>query len=157
MDKNVTQKGIREFTVGHESETEAFGRRLAAVLKAGDVVALTGDLGTGKTTLTKYIAAELGVQRAVTSPTFTIIKEYTDGRLPLYHFDVYRLESDEEMDELGYEEYFYGPGVTVVEWADKISGCLPADAFRVHISYGGDESARVCAVSGPEERITCLF
>ena len=113
---------MREIHIKSEYETRQFGEELARTLKPGDVIALIGDLGTGKTTLTKYIARELGIMQAITSPTFTIICEYKDGRLPLYHFDVYRLNSADEMLELGYEEYFFGDGVCIVEWADK-QGC----------------------------------
>ena len=103
----------------NEEETKQFGLQLANHLKPGSVVALTGDLGTGKTTLTQYLALGLGIGQRVTSPTFTIIKEYHEGKLPLYHFDVYRIQ-EEELWELGYEEYIDGKGVTVIEWADKI-------------------------------------
>ena len=107
------------------------------------MVALFGELGAGKTALTKYIAEGLGALETVTSPTFTIINEYKSGRLPLYHFDVYRLKGEEEMYELGYEEYFYGDGVTVVEWADKVSGLIPIGGTVIQISYGVEESERI--------------
>src|SRR5665647_33775 len=103
---------IKEVIIKDESETKKFGLNLGKDLKKGDIVALTGDLGTGKTTLTKYIGEGLGITEMITSPTFTIIQEYYSGRLPMYHFDVYRINSIEEMDELGYEEYFYGDGIT---------------------------------------------
>lgn len=109
----------------------------------GMVIALTGDLGTGKTTLTKAIARGLGIDRTVTSPTFNIVKEYDGGRLPLYHFDVYRIGDPEEMYELGYEEYFYGEGVCVVEWADQIEEIIPEDALKIHIEYGEKEGERI--------------
>jgi len=126
-----------------ENETRKFGIELAGKMKAGDVVALIGDLGAGKTALTKYIAEGLGVREEVTSPTFTIINEYGSGRLPLYHFDAYRIEGEEEMYELGYEEYFYGGGVTVVEWADKVSGLIPEGSTAISMTYGGGESERI--------------
>ena len=125
----------REIRINSEYETRQFGEALARELKAGDILALVGDLGTGKTTLTKYIARELGIMQAITSPTFTIICEYTDGRLPLYHFDVYRLNSADEMLELGYEEYFFGDGVCIVEWADKIEELLPENTKTIYITY----------------------
>ncbi len=112
-------------TIKNEEETRAFGGRLAEEAKPGMVIALIGDLGTGKTTLTKSIAAALGVQGHITSPTFNIVKEYKTGRLPLYHFDVYRITDPDEMYELGYEEYFYGDGVCIIEWADLIEELLP--------------------------------
>ena len=125
----------REIRINSEYETRQFGEALARELKAGDILALVGDLGTGKTTLTKYIARELGIMQAITSPTFTIICEYTDGRLPLYHFDVYRLNSADEMLELGYEEYFFGDGVCIIEWADKIEELLPENTKTIYITY----------------------
>jgi len=130
-----------------ESETGAFGAKLAESLKAGDIIALIGDLGTGKTALTKYIAEGLLIREEVTSPTFTLINEYKSGRLPLYHFDVYRLSGEEEMYGLGYEEYFYGSGVTIIEWADKIPGLIPEESTVIRISYGASEYERVYDVS----------
>jgi tRNA threonylcarbamoyladenosine biosynthesis protein TsaE len=122
----------------NEDELSAFGERLAEGMKPGDVIALMGDLGTGKTTLTKAIARGLGVEGAVVSPTFTLINEYGGGRLPLYHFDVYRLAGEdvyEAFDQLGWEDYFYGKGVCVVEWADVIEEVIPHDAVRIHLSH----------------------
>ncbi|MBQ9708130.1 MAG: tRNA (adenosine(37)-N6)-threonylcarbamoyltransferase complex ATPase subunit type 1 TsaE [Firmicutes bacterium] len=129
--------------IKNEEETKAFGKKLAETLTGGTVVALTGDLGTGKTTLTKAIAEGLGISDTITSPTFTIVKEYRGGRLPLYHFDVYRVSDEDEMFELGYEEYFYGDGVSVVEWADLIEELIPEDAVRILIEYGKAEGERV--------------
>jgi tRNA threonylcarbamoyladenosine biosynthesis protein TsaE len=133
--------------IKNEDETKRFGFALARELQAGDVVALIGELGTGKTALTKYIAEGLGVKEEVTSPTFTIVKEYKSGKLPLYHFDVYRLSGEEEMYELGYEEYFYGDGVCIVEWADKIKNIIPKNSKVIQISYGDGEFERVYQVS----------
>ena len=110
----------RIIKIKNEKETENFGRRLGESLSAGDVVAMVGDLGTGKTTLTGYIARGLGIKETVSSPTFTIIKEYNSGRLPLYHFDVYRIGDPEELFNIGADEYFDGDGVCVVEWADLV-------------------------------------
>ena len=131
------------YTIKNEEETARFGRKLAESLRPGTVIALTGDLGAGKTTLTKAIAAGLGITSTVTSPTFTIVKEYYGGRLPLYHFDVYRIGDEDEMFELGYEEYFYGEGVSIVEWADIIEDLIPEDAIRISIEYGRDEGERI--------------
>ena len=97
--------------IKNEQETRSFGKKLAAELAPGIVIALTGDLGTGKTALTKSIAEGLGITEVITSPTFNIVKEYYSGRIPMYHFDVYRIGDIDEMYELGYEEYFYGNGV----------------------------------------------
>lgn len=126
-----------------ENETKKFGTDLAEVLEPGAVIALTGDLGTGKTTLTKSIAAGLGIDDVITSPTFNIVKEYRSGRLPLFHFDVYRIGDVEEMYELGYEEYFYGEGVCIIEWADLIEDIIPEDAIRIYIEYGSKEGERI--------------
>ena len=117
--------------ISSEKDTEAFARELAAKAQPGDVVALIGDLGTGKTTLTKYIAAALGVTDTITSPTFNIVCEYKSGRMPLYHFDVYRIGDPGEMDALGYEEYFYGDGVCLIEWSKLIEELIPGDAVQV--------------------------
>lgn len=129
-----------------ESDTRTFGLELGRSASSGTVIALTGDLGVGKTTLTKAIAEGLGITDVITSPTFTIVKEYRTGRLPLYHFDVYRIGDPDEMYELGYEEYFYGDGVCVVEWADLIDEFLPDDVIRIDISYGENEDERVLVV-----------
>ncbi len=127
----------------NEGETERFGLTLGESLRQGDVLALVGDLGTGKTTLTKHIARGLGVQELVTSPTFTLVQEYHSGRLPLYHFDVYRIGDPGEMFELGYEEYFYGQGVCVIEWADLVADLLPENARTIEIQYGRQEGERI--------------
>lgn len=134
---------MKKVLIGNELDTREFGKELAKKLKPGDVVALIGDLGTGKTTLTKSIAEGLGITEMITSPTFTIVQEYTEGRLPLYHFDVYRLCDLEEMYELGYEEYFFGQGVCVVEWADQIMEIIPEDAIVIRIEYGANEDERI--------------
>src|SRR5947207_9211067 len=107
------------------AETMDIGRQLAATLKPGDVLALTGDLGAGKTCLVKGIALGLGIAQDVTSPTFTIIHEYRGGRLPLYHVDLYRLDSARQTVAIGIEDYLHPDGVTVIEWAEKIEPLLP--------------------------------
>lgn len=139
----IKYNDMRTVKIKEERETGQFGLELAKQLKKGDVVALIGDLGTGKTALTKYIARGLGVEEQITSPTFTIVQEYYSGRLPLYHFDVYRIGDPEEMYELGYEEYFYGDGVCIVEWADLIEELLPEDALKIEIAYGEEEGERI--------------
>jgi len=120
-------------------ETARLAARLAVLLRPGDVITLEGDLGAGKTAFTKGIANGLGVKRTVSSPTFTIIKEY-EGELPLYHMDVYRLEHSEE--DIGFTEYFNGEGITVVEWAQFIEDFLPKERLNIHISYL-DEQTRL--------------
>lgn len=115
--------------INSEAETEQLGQRLARELEPGTVVSLVGTLGAGKTRLVQAIAAGLGVPReAVTSPTFVLVNEYTQGRMPLYHFDAYRLKDDDEFLQLGSEEYFESDGVTLVEWGDRVSDCLPPNA-----------------------------
>ena len=124
---------MREVRIRNEEETRAFGLALADELQPNDVLALIGDLGVGKTSLTKYIAEGLGVTEAVTSPTFTIVQEYTEGRLPLYHFDVYRVGDIDEMEETGFYEYAGGDGVALIEWAELIEDIIPADATWIKI------------------------
>lgn len=108
------------------------GACLGRLLRPGDVVCLAGELGAGKTTLAQGIAVGLGVEAPVTSPTFTIIHEY-QGRIPFYHVDAYRLESHEELEDLGLEEYLYSGGVTVIEWADRVASLLPDEYLEVEI------------------------
>lgn len=122
-------------------ETWELAQKLAPILSSGDVINLSGDLGAGKTVFTKGLAVGLGIDEPVTSPTFTLIKEY-EGRLPLFHFDVYRLASPEEMEELGFDEYFYGDGVSVVEWGDKIEELLPDVRLDVKILRLVDDAFR---------------
>lgn len=134
----------RELIIKNENETRDFALKLAEELEAGDVLALIGDLGTGKTALTGYIAQGFGISDNIVSPTFTIVREYTDGRLPLYHFDVYRLADSEEMFNIGAEEYFYEKGgVCVIEWADIVEDILPADTKYIYIEYGATEGERI--------------
>lgn len=106
-------------------ETKELGRKIAEQAEAGSVYALTGELGAGKTVLTQGIAEGLGITEPVCSPTFTIVQVYEEGRMPFYHFDVYRIADMEEMYEIGYEDYFYGTGITMIEWADLILELLP--------------------------------
>ena len=124
--------------------TEAFGRRLAALLFPGAVVALVGPLGAGKTHLVRAVAEGLGVadSRVVTSPTFVLIQEYS-ARLPIYHFDAYRLRGDAEFAELGVHEYFARDGVCLVEWADRVAGCLPEAHLRATLEVTGATSRRL--------------
>lgn len=115
-------------------ETFELGESLARKAVPGQIYTLTGDLGTGKTVFAQGFAKGLGVNGYVNSPTFTILQVYEDGRLPLYHFDVYRIEETEEMEEIGYGDYFFGEGVTLIEWADIIGELIPEDAIRIEIS-----------------------
>jgi len=130
------------------AETHRVGRYLGQRLQAGDFVALVGDLGAGKTQLAGGILAGLGVERTGGSPTFTLLWEYEGARLPVYHWDVYRLGSPEELDDLGFEEYFYGDGVNLVEWADRIRPLWPEEHLCIELSYGAGEQERVLTFSG---------
>ncbi len=127
------------WTCANELETSRLAEELGELLQAGDVLALEGDLGAGKTTFTKGIAKALGVTRTVNSPTFTIMKQY-QGKFPLYHFDVYRLENEDE--DFGFDEYFEGEGVTVIEWAHLIGSQLPAQRLSISITYLDIEERR---------------
>lgn len=113
--------------------TFEFAKKIGENLKRGDVLCLDGDLGVGKTVFTKGVAAGLGIKDDVSSPTFTLIQEYYGGRLPLYHFDVYRIDGPWDMDDLGYEEYFYGEGVCLVEWGSMIKELFPENTIYVRI------------------------
>ncbi len=114
-------------------ETFELGKKIGLEAKAGEIICLNGDLGVGKTVFTQGFAKGLGIDEAVNSPTFTIIQEYDEGRLPLYHFDVYRIGDPEEMYEIGYEDYFYGQGVCLIEWAKLIEELIPDEAKIVLI------------------------
>ena len=114
-------------------DTFRVGEQLAKDARPGDIYTLDGDLGVGKTIFTKGMAKGLGIEEPVTSPTFTILQEYESGRLPLYHFDVYRIGDPEEMDEIGYEDYFYGQGICLIEWAGLIEELIPIEAVGICI------------------------
>ena len=114
-------------------ETRAFGKKMGQEARPGQVICLNGDLGVGKTIFTQGFAEGLGIDEPVNSPTFTIVQVYEEGRLPFYHFDVYRIGDIEEMDEIGYEDYFYGEGVCLIEWADLIRELLPEHTGRIVI------------------------
>ena len=116
-----------------EKETFAIAKALAENAKAGEIYCLSGDLGVGKTIFTKGFASGLGITEPVSSPTFTIVQIYEEGRLPVYHFDVYRIGDVEEMDEIGYEDCFYGEGVCLVEWAELIKEILPENCKKILI------------------------
>lgn len=116
-----------------ERETYDIGYEMGMQARAGEIYTLIGDLGVGKTVFTKGFAAGLGISEPVNSPTFMILQIYEDGRIPLYHFDVYRIAEPEEMEEIGSDEYFYGEGVCLIEWADLIGDIIPAGAISVRI------------------------
>lgn len=134
-------------------ETKQIGMEMGQKAQKGAIYCLSGDLGVGKTVFTKGFAEGLGITEHVTSPTFTIINEY-EGRLPLYHFDVYRISSLEEMDDTGYEEYFFGEGVCLLEWAEVIEELIPSEAVWVTIEkdYTKDENYRKITIKTAEGR-----
>lgn len=114
-------------------ETSALGEKIGREAKPGAVYTLVGDLGVGKTVFTQGIAKGLGITEPICSPTFTIVQVYEEGRIPFYHFDVYRISDIEEMDEIGYEDYFYGNGLTMIEWANLIEDILPSERTEITI------------------------
>ena len=134
------------FIIDTEAGTRALGLSIADAAEPGDIIALIGDLGTGKTALTKYIAEGLGIKEEVISPTFTIVREYRSGRLPLFHFDVYRLSGSEEFIDAGAEDYLEDSGLSVIEWADIVADALPADALLVNIEYAEDDKRRIMII-----------
>ena len=125
------------------AETRSLGEKLASRLQAGDVVVLEGELGAGKSELARGIAKGLGVTETVTSPSFTILNVYESGRCPLYHFDWYRLESEEELYELGMDEYLGGDGIAVVEWAERCPEAVPEGFIRIRLEVTGGESRKI--------------
>jgi tRNA threonylcarbamoyladenosine biosynthesis protein TsaE len=130
--------------------TQDLAARLGELVQGGDVLCLSGDLGAGKTTFTQGLARGLGIEEPVSSPTFTIIKEYDDGRIPLYHMDIYRLGEAAVHEDLGYDEYFYGEGVSVIEWSEYLDDLLPEDRLLAHITIaeGGGRTLQFTA-TGP--------
>jgi len=116
---------VATFISNSPEETESFGRQFAGNVKAADVLALTGELGSGKTQFVKGLAAALGATTPATSPTFTLIHEYSGGRLPIYHFDFFRVEDQQAAERLGLDEYFFGDGISVIEWADRFRELIP--------------------------------
>lgn len=142
-------------------ETRALAEALGRLLEPGDTLSLTGDLGAGKTTFTQGLALGLGIPAGVVvnSPTFTILAEHLEGRVPLYHFDVYRLGGSADLYDLAFDEYVDGSGVVVVEWADKIADALPADTLFIAIAFPVDGSAddRELTLSGAGARATELI
>ena len=121
----MQDKHRMEFETFSPEETLELGRKFGREAQPGDVYTLVGDLGVGKTVFTQGISQGLGIEEPICSPTFTIVQVYEEGRMPFYHFDVYRIGDIEEMDEIGYEDYFYGEGLTMIEWANLIEEILP--------------------------------
>ena len=138
----------QRFITNGPEETEALGARLARALEPGAVVAFTGDLGAGKTAFVRGLARGLGVRDRVTSPTFTIVNEYEGGRLPLFHFDLYRLGCADELFDIGWEDYLARGGVCAVEWSERMEELLEPGTIRVDLRRGEDEDRRVITVEG---------
>ena len=134
-----------------EQDTEALGRALVQRLQPGAVVAFTGDLGAGKTAFTRGIARGLGIGDRVTSPTFAIVNEYEGGRLPLFHFDMYRLTSSDELFDIGWEDYLARGGVCAVEWSENVADALERDTVRVDIRRGEHDGQRVISIRNAPE------
>ena len=133
-------------------ETYEVGKKIGEKARPGQIYTLTGDLGVGKTVFTQGVAAGLGITEPVNSPTFTIVQEYEDGRLPFYHFDVYRIGAVDEMDEIGYDDYFFGEGICLIEWAELIEDILPENRIRVTIEKDLEKGFdyRKITIAGPE-------
>lgn len=131
-------------------ETEQLGARLAGQLQGGEVIAYTGDLGAGKTAFTRGIARGLGITERVTSPTFTIVNEYPNGRLPLFHFDMYRLGSSDELYDIGWEDYLSRGGVCAVEWSEIVEDAIDGNVIRIDLKNGASENSRLITITGVE-------
>jgi len=145
----VDDEGMKIFVSRSVKETEELGRRIGEKLVGGDVVALSGDLGAGKTTLTRGIALGVGVEDDVFSPTFTLVHEHK-GRVPFYHIDLYRITSEEEASLAGIEEYLRGDGITVIEWAERAVGLLPEDRVEMELTFRGGEEREIRVKSSSE-------
>ncbi len=136
------------FTSTCEGETKELGRRLAEKVKPGSVISLRGSLGAGKTVFAKGFAEALGIGEAIVSPTFTLVQEY-DGRLKMYHLDLYRLSGEDEFESMGGEDFLYSDGVTLIEWSEKIDSMLPQDTIYVEITIA-DDLSRTITITGAE-------
>ena len=136
----------KTYVLKSTKDTLSLGKRIAKGLEPGAVIALTGPLGAGKTTLAQAIARGLCVTERMASPTFTIVQEYRSGRLPLFHFDVYRVSDPDELFEIGFDEYLHAGGVCLIEWADLIEDVMPENTVWIRLEYGAEEDERVCTV-----------
>jgi tRNA threonylcarbamoyladenosine biosynthesis protein TsaE len=133
----------KEIISQSEQNTFDWAKELGSSAGQGSIFALCGELGTGKTIIAKGIAKGLGIDEDITSPTFLMMEMY-DGRLPLYHFDLYRIDNPEELDELNFEEYWFGDGVSVIEWAEKAGGRVPANAIKISLVWVSNTERRIC-------------
>ena len=141
---------MQSFITKNEAETEKVGEGFASGLPGGTVVAMYGDLGAGKTAFVRGMARGMGLDCRVSSPTFTIVNEYEGGRLPLFHFDMYRLRDADDLFDIGWEDYLTRGGVCAVEWSERVDDAMPADTLWVDIARGTDESDRIITISGGE-------
>ena len=139
-----------EYITNSAQQTEQLGEKLGQILTPGTVLAYTGDLGAGKTAFTRGLARGLEIPERITSPTFTIVNEYEGGRLPLFHFDMYRLGSADELFHIGWEDYLARGGICAVEWSENVDEAIDEDAIRVAIVRGDDENSRVITIEGVE-------
>ena len=148
---------MMQITTNSADETQALGQKLASRLVPGDVIAYFGDLGAGKTAFTRGLAQGLGITDPVTSPTYTIVNEYLSGRIPLFHFDMYRLSSSDELFDIGWEDYLSRGGVCAVEWSENVEDALQ-DAIRVTIEKDADEpdTRHITITGGPRFEDPCL-
>ena len=148
---------MMQITTHSADETQALGQKLASRLAPGDVIAYFGDLGAGKTAFTRGLAQGLGITDPVTSPTYTIVNEYLSGRIPLFHFDMYRLSSSDELFDIGWEDYLSRGGVCAVEWSANVEDALQ-DAIRVTIEKDADEpdTRHITITGGPRFEDPCL-
>lgn len=145
----MKKKNMLTFISNNHDETKAFGEALAAKLKSGDVIALSGSLGAGKTVLVKGVAQALKIKEAIVSPTFTLVQEY-EGIMPLYHLDLYRLSGEDEFESMGGEDFLYSDGLTFIEWSEKISSMLPDNTVYIDIQIEKDLSRKI-TVKGLKE------
>lgn len=156
MQRTILQEKGENMVIETRSleETFALGKKIGEMARPGEIYTLTGDLGVGKTVFTQGVAAGLGITEPVSSPTFTIIQEYDSGRLPFYHFDVYRIGDIEEMDEIGYDDYFFGQGICLIEWANLIEEILPENRREIVIEKDlekGFDYRRITITGGKDE------
>lgn len=156
MQRTILQEKGENMVIETRSpeETLALGKKIGEMARPGEIYTLTGDLGVGKTVFTQGVAAGLGITEPVSSPTFTIIQEYDSGRLPFYHFDVYRIGDIEEMDEIGYDDYFFGQGICLIEWANLIEEILPENIREIVIEKDlekGFDYRRITITGGKDE------
>lgn len=138
---------MQKYVSKSPAETETFGKKLGEKLKPGSVIALYGDMGAGKTALTRGIACGLGISQGVSSPTFALVHEY-DGRLPVYHFDMYRVENWDDLYSTGFFDYLDAGGIVIIEWSENIENAIPDTAMRIHLSQGQAENERIISCEG---------